>query len=100
MANKDKFKQQLSLAEIEIIETLTKEMMALYGYNLMTAANADIPNQCLIQARENSSLARAKAWESLQVNNFKDYILRRFRADYLAGLNDRLPQLQMQLKIA
>lgn len=100
MANKDKFKQQLSLAEIEVIETLTKEMMVLYGYELMTAANADIPNQYLIQARENSSLARAKTWETLRVNNFKDYILRRFRADYLAGLNDRLPQLQAQLKMA
>ncbi|MES2047610.1 MAG: sulfotransferase [Pseudomonadota bacterium] len=100
MANKDKFKQQLSLSEIEVIETLTKEMMVLYGYELMTVANADIPNQYLIQARENSSLARAKAWESLRVNNFKDYILRRFRADYLAGLNDRLPQLQAHLKMA
>lgn len=100
MANKDKFKQQLSLAEIEVIETLTKEMMVLYGYELMTAANADIPNQSLIHARENSTLARTKAWESLRVNNFKDYILRRFRADYLAGLNDRLPQLQAHLKRA
>jgi hypothetical protein len=100
MANKDKFKQQLSLAEIEVIETLTKEMMQLYGYELMTAANADIPNQSLIQARESSTVARAKAWEALRVNNFKDYILRRFRADYLAGLNERLPQLQSHLKLA
>ena len=100
MANKDKFKQQLSLAEIEVIETLTKEMMQLYGYELMTTANADIPNQNLIQARENSTVARAQAWESLRVNNFKDYVLRRFRADYLAGLNGRLPPLQAQLKLA
>ncbi len=100
MANKDKFKQQLSVTEIEVIETLTKEMMQLYGYELMTAANADIPNQSLIQARESSIVARAKAWETLRVNNFKDYILRRFRADYLAGLNDRLPQLQAHLKRA
>lgn len=100
MANKDKFRQQLSLTEIELIETLTKEMMVIYGYELMTAANADIPNQCLIQARENSSVARLKTWESLRANNFKDYILRRFRADYLAGLNERLPQLQGHRKIA
>ena len=100
MANKDKFKQQLSLAEIEVIETLTKEMMQLYGYELMTSADADIPNQNLIQARESSTVARAQAWESLRGNNFKDYILRRFRADYLAGLNDRLPPVQAHLKLA
>ena len=99
MANKDKFKQQLSLDEIEVIETLTKEMMQLYGYELMTSANADIPNQSLIQARENSIAARAHAWESLRVNNFKDYVLRRFRADYLAGLNNRLPPLPANLKL-
>ena len=100
MGNKDKFKQQLSLTEIEVIETLTKEMMHLYGYELMTKANANIPNQGLVQARENSAVARAKAWESLHANNFRDYILRRFRADYLAGLNDRLPPLQAHLKLA
>jgi hypothetical protein len=100
MANKDKFKQQLSMAEIEVIETLTKEMMQLYGYELMTEANADIPNQSLIQARATSSIAKAQAWETLRGNNFKDYILRRFRADYLAGLNERLPQSQAYLKMA
>lgn len=100
MANRDKFKQQLSFAEIEVIETLTKEMMQLYGYELMTTANVDIPNQNLIHARENSIVARAQAWESLRSNNFKDYILRRFRADYLAGLNERLPPLLPHLQYA
>ena len=100
MANKDKFKQQLSLTEIEVIETLTKEMMQLYGYELMTPANADIPNQDLVRAREHSATARAQAWETMRETNFKDYLLRRFRADYLAGLNTRLPIVTANVKTA
>lgn len=100
MANKDKFKQQLSMKEIEQIETVTKEMMPLYGYELMTAAAANIQHENLVQAREHSNAARSQAWESLRENNFKDYILRKYRADYLSSLNQRLPPLQAQLMSA
>jgi hypothetical protein len=100
MANKDKFKQQLSMDEIEKIETITKEMMHLYGYELMTPAAANIEYGNLTQARDNSSIARSLAWESLRENNFKDYLLRKFRADYLSGLSQRLPAFQAQLKSA
>ncbi|MBC3916174.1 sulfotransferase [Undibacterium sp. CY18W] len=91
MANKDKFKQQLSMREIEVIESLTKEFMQLYGYELMTDANLELSQEVLTAAKEKSCKGREVAWDTLKHDNYKDYVLRRFRADYLAGLNQRLP---------
>ncbi|MCU6434887.1 sulfotransferase [Undibacterium sp. Jales W-56] len=91
MANIDKFKQQLTIDEIKIIETLTKDFMKLYGYELMTDANLDISNHSWMQARENSAKAKDQAWNTLKNDNYKDYVLRRFRVDYLSGLSNRLP---------
>ncbi len=92
MANKDKFKQQLSGDEIELIETLTQDYMRLYGYEMMTRAQADISASSIQRAIEKSSQARQQAWQALEKNNFKDYILRRFRADYLANIKLSLPE--------
>lgn len=86
LANRDKFKQQLSMQEIEVIESLCGESMRLYGYEMMTAANAAISEEQLQQARQTSALSKLQAWEALRQNNYKDHILRRFRADYLARL--------------
>ncbi|MFZ6656190.1 sulfotransferase family protein [Undibacterium sp. TJN19] len=91
MANKDKFKQQLSLQEIEVIESLTKEFMQLYGYELMTDACLECNKDLVQAAKEKSARGREAAWDNLKHNNYKDYILRRFRADYLANLSQRLP---------
>lgn len=91
MANKDKFKQQLSMQEIEVIESLTKDFMQLYGYELMTDANLELSEETIRKAKEKSAQNKEVAWDSLKHDNYKDYILRRFRADYLAGLNQRLP---------
>lgn len=93
LANKDKFKQQLSMQEIEVIESLTKEFMQLYGYEMMTDASLELSPEVLAAAKDKSSKGRVEAWDSLKHDNYKDYVLRRFRADYLAGLNQRLPQL-------
>lgn len=94
VANVDKFKKQLSMEEIEIIETLAKEYMSLYGYELMTPAAAKIDDDTVRAARKRSEAGRQAAWHALEQNNFRDYILRRFRADYLAkvriGLEQRL----------
>ncbi|MDE2430194.1 MAG: sulfotransferase [Burkholderiales bacterium] len=95
MANKDKFKQQLSMQEIEIIESLTKDYMQLYGYEMMTEANWKATDTLLLQAREKSAKLRAEAWATLKENNYKDYILRRFRADYLASVAQRLARTPM-----
>ncbi|MBC3884973.1 sulfotransferase family protein [Undibacterium griseum] len=91
MANKDKFRQQLSLDEIEVIETLCKSFMQKYGYEAMTPANADITQSMLAVAGEKSLSGRLQAWADLKENNFKDYILRRYRADYLGRLMAMLP---------
>lgn len=91
-ANADKFKKQLSMEEIEVIETLTQEYMSLYGYELMTGARANLTDDTFRMARERSEEGRQRAWRELEQNNFRDYILRRFRADYLAKVRSRLEQ--------
>lgn len=90
VANKDKFKQQLKIEEIEVIETLAQEYMKLYGYELMTEANATITEQMLLQSKERSEAGRRRAWQDLEQNNHRDFVLRRFRADYLSNLRQRL----------
>jgi hypothetical protein len=89
-ANIDKFKQQLSLSEIEIIETLARDDMARYGYERMTDANAVIDTAARQAAREHSEAARQAAWQELEQSNFRDYVLRKHRANYLAALRERL----------
>ena len=89
---KDKFMRQLSPQEIEVIETITQEYMQLYGYDQMTPAKANFSFQGVEQAIAKSEAAKASAWQALQSNSFKDYTLRRFRADYLANLDRKLAQ--------
>lgn len=92
VANADKFKKQLSMEEIEIIETLAKEYMSLYGYELMTKAQAMLTEDACKLAQERSDAGRQRAWRELEQHNFRDYTLRRFRADYLAKVRSRLEQ--------
>lgn len=91
-ANADKFKAQLTMREIEIIETITRDYMHLYGYELMTDANAPITTSEQAAAQERSETGRQIAWRELESTNFRDYILRRYRADYLARVRNRLEQ--------
>jgi hypothetical protein len=91
-ANADKFRQQLSLDEIRVIETQAKEYMHLYGYELMTAADAVLTEASFEEARVRSQTARQAAWQDLELANFRDYVLRRARADYLAQVRARLEQ--------
>ncbi len=86
MANKDKFKQQLSITEIEAIESICADWMQQYGYERMTAASCALDPAMIAEAREASRVKRLQAWAQLKEANFKDFILRRFRADYLAQL--------------
>ena len=76
--------------EIEIIETLTREYMDRYGYERMTRAKAKITPGIVIAARERSEALKQKAWADLAQNNFRDYALRRMRADYIQMLRARL----------
>jgi hypothetical protein len=97
VANVDKFKKQLSMDEIEIIETLARDYMAQYGYELMTPALADAApaDGALTAARTRSDAGKQHAWRELEQNNFRDYILRRYRADYLAKVRSRMEQIQV-----
>lgn len=103
VANVDKFKKQLSMEEIEVIETLAKEYMHVYGYELMTKAGAMIDEHTIKAARERSDAGRQNAWRDLANNNYRDFILRRFRADYLARVRsslEHMPVVREGLKAA
>ncbi len=83
-ANVDKFKKSLSAAEITIIETLAGEYMDYYGYERITAGSAVIQPRMIAAARRRSEANKRKAWAELRENDYHDYELRKFRADYLA----------------
>ncbi|QND85467.1 Uncharacterized protein ChrSV_3241 [Chromobacterium vaccinii] len=90
IAHADKFKQQLSMREIEIIETACRPYMERYGYTLLTDANLPVDENMALEAEERSRQGRQQAWEDLKQKNYRDYILRQCRADYLANLKLRL----------
>lgn len=89
-AHADKFKQQLSMREIEIIETACRDYMERYGYTMLTAAQLPLSDELIKAAEIRSLKARAQAWGDLRRDNYRDYILRQCRADYLAGIRRRL----------
>lgn len=95
-ANADKFKQQLTAQDINVIETLTGEYMDRYGYERLTAGDACIGEDMLAQASVRSDEGRERSWRDLEHDNFRDYVLRRSRADYLAQLGARLTQQAAQ----
>ncbi|MGH6638872.1 MAG: sulfotransferase family protein [Polaromonas sp.] len=95
VANKDKFKTQLSMKEIEVIETLARDYMALYGYELMTDAQAAISDSTMALSRECSEIAKRRAWHDLEHKDYRDFVLRRFRSDYLQQVHNRLENLSI-----
>ena len=95
-ANINKFKETLSMEEIEIIETVTKHYMDLYGYECMTSASVNITDKLVESAKERSVLAKQKAWMDLRVFDPQDYQLRQFRNDYLGMLKRRLGNVDMR----
>lgn len=99
MEIKDKFMRQLSMQEIEVIETITREFMDLYGYETITPAAASFSYAGVEVAIRDSEMARANAWDKLKSNSFKDYTLRRFRAEYLSNLAQVLPDPRKQLQV-
>lgn len=95
-ANIDKFKQQLSLDEINVIETLTGDYMDRYGYTRLANGDAAVTPGMRALAVERSDEGRERAWRDLEQANFRDYVLRRCRADYMAQLRARLGQQAAQ----
>ena len=88
--NIDKFKKSLSMEEIKIIETITEKYMDLYSYERMTSDNAELSIESQKSARDLSEKKKLTAWTELKANNYKDYTLRRFRADYIQMVKNRM----------
>ncbi len=95
LENKDKFMRQLSMHEIEVIETITQEFMQMYGYEMITPAQASFSYEGVQELITKSDQARINAWDTLKNNSYKDYTLRRFRAEYLENLSRVLPPVQV-----
>ncbi|WP_245714390.1 sulfotransferase family protein [Janthinobacterium psychrotolerans] len=95
-ANIDKFKQQLSDDDIEVIETLAGDTMERYGYARLSRGGAVVSPERLALAVERSGQGRERAWRELEQTNFRDFVLRRCRADYLAQLRARLERQAAQ----
>lgn len=89
-ANVDKFKKTLSSDEIWIIETLASELMNYYGYERVTTAPMPITAAMIEGAKKRSEEKKRAAWAELKKNDYHDFQLRRFRADYLRMVKERL----------
>ncbi|NEO99477.1 MAG: sulfotransferase [Symploca sp. SIO2E9] len=86
----DKFKKSLSTEEIEIIETIASEHMHYYGYEKMTKASINITEEMIESAKKRSQFKKQQAWKELKTNDPRDYQLRKFRADYINMVKNRL----------
>ena len=95
-ANIDKFRKSLTSEEIEIIETLTGEYMDYYGYERMSRGKAKISQDAITVAKMRSGARRTAAWENLKNRDYQDYVLRKFRADYLWMIKERLERENME----
>jgi hypothetical protein len=86
----EKYRQQLSEEEIELIETITAEHMTQYGYSPSVSAGAELTAQLLASAQARSDAAAKAAWKKLRRRDRQDYLLRSYRAWYLNALRARL----------
>ena len=89
----DKFKAQLSMGEIELIEALTRDEMARYGYEPMIAADRPVPPELWAEAAQRSAAGREAAWRELERADMRDFVLRRHRADSLDAVRRRLTEV-------
>ncbi len=89
-ANVDKFRKSMTLKEIKIIETLTGGFMDTFSYERITKGKAKITKEMIAAAKKRSGVRKKKAWRDLSRNNYQDYVLRRFRADYIESVRRRL----------
>ena len=89
-ANVDKFKKSLTNDEIEIIESITGKYMDYYGYEHITKGAADVETKATLEAEKRSEINRQKAWNALKMNDPRDYMLRKYRNDYLDMVKSRL----------
>jgi hypothetical protein len=88
----DKFKASMTMEEIETIETLAGNHMDYYGYEKMTPAKAQLKEEMLETAKQQSEIKKKQAWTNLQADAPQDYQLRKFRTAYLTMLQERLLQ--------
>ena len=90
LMNSEKYRKNLTMEEIEIIETLARDHMDFFGYQRMTEAKANITREMESAAMENDRKNRQDAWRELKLSKPRDYILRRYRIDTITMIEERL----------
>lgn len=95
----DKFKKSLSTEEIELIETIASDHMDYYGYEKMTKAAVEITDEMIESAKKRSEVKKQQAWNEIKINDPRDYQLRKFRADYINMVKNRLLRGQAEAAI-
>ncbi|MDD9941447.1 MAG: sulfotransferase [Myxococcales bacterium] len=89
-ANVDKFKKELSMEEIEVIESVAGELMDYYGYERITRGTVSITAERQRTAQDRSAAEKLAAWERLRAADRRDWEFRRLRNDFLAMTRHRL----------
>lgn len=90
MGHIDKFKKHLTENDLQIIETLAGHHMDRYGYDRITTGAVNISTEMMDASKKQSELKKKEAWAALKKNNYKDYLLRKFRGDYIDMIKRRL----------
>lgn len=93
----DKFKKTMSIADIELIETIAGDYMDHYGYEKITPALANITPKAISEARKRNAFKKQQAWSELKATDPRDYRLRKFRSDYLEMVKNRLLKQQVEI---
>jgi len=90
LSNIAKYREFLTLEQIEQIETICGNYMDKYNYKRETKAAALINDKIIDQAKQRSGAQRQKAWNKLKDDNIRDYQARKQRAWYIAAVRQRL----------
>jgi hypothetical protein len=90
LANIAKYREFLTLEQIEQIETICGDYMDKYNYKRETKANALISDEIIAQAKLRSNVQKQMAWDKLKNDNIRDYQTRKQRAWYIAAVHRRL----------
>lgn len=92
LSNIDKFRKELTSRDIATIETLARRHMERYGYEPITDEDIEITDEDINESAARHEIGMNAAWTELRIKDPRDYLLRRFRSDYLDMIKRRLLQ--------
>jgi|SRR5580658_337230 hypothetical protein len=88
--NIGKYRRQLTGDQIAQVETLTRQIMAQYGYQPDTPADIEITEEMMTAAERFSDEAKDENWQSLKEGHPEEYALRGARLRYIEQCREEL----------